>query len=124
VMSKDLPISSFDVLLQKLVVVLELSSSGGELTPQARQALLQATNDLKDALSQAKSLINALPGGELCLDEQDEVISMLERLKEAKKAQLEQLSQYVPSASASGSPLTDARDIQMEIDSTASTPGA
>jgi len=123
-MSKDLPISSFDVLLQKLVVVLELSSSGGELTPQARQALLQATNDLKDALSQAKSLINALPGGELCLDEQDEVISMLERLKEAKKAQLEQLSQYVPSASASGSPLTDARDIQMEIDSTASTPGA
>ena len=41
-MSKDLPISSFDILLQKLVVVLELSSSGGELTPQARQALLQA----------------------------------------------------------------------------------
>lgn len=42
VMSKDLPISSFDILLQKLVAVLELSSSGGELTPQARQALLQA----------------------------------------------------------------------------------
>ena len=41
-MSKDLPISSFDVLLQKLVTVLEVSSSGGELTPQARQALLQA----------------------------------------------------------------------------------
>ena len=101
-MSKDLPISSFDVLLQKLAVVLELSSSGGELTPQARQALLQSvrtprdcveirltkrlqTNDLKDALSQAKSLINALPGGELCLDEQDEVIDMLDRLKQAKK---------------------------------------
>ena len=41
-MSKDLPISSFDVLLQKLVSVLEVSGSGGELTPQARQALLQA----------------------------------------------------------------------------------
>ena len=41
-MSKDLPISSFDILLQKLVVVLELSSAGGELTPQARQGLLQA----------------------------------------------------------------------------------
>jgi len=123
-MSKDLPISSFDILLQKLVVVLELSSSGGELTPQGRQALLQATNDLKDALNQAKSLINALPGGELCLDEQDEVIDMLEHLKGAKKAQLEQLSQYVPSGSASDSPATDAKDVTMEIDSTASTPGA
>jgi len=123
-MSKDLPISSFDVLLQKLVAVLELSSSGGELSPQARQALLQATNDLKEALNQAKSLINALPGGELCLDEQDEVIGMLERLKGTKKAQLEQLSQYVSSASASDSPSTDAKDIAMEIDSTASTPGA
>jgi len=123
-MSKDLPISSFDVLIQKLVAVLELSSSGGELTPQARQALLQSTNDLKDALNQAKSLINALPGGELCLDEQDEVIDMLQRLKQAKKAQLEQLSQYVPSNSVSDSPVTDAKDIQMEIDSTASTPGA
>jgi len=123
-MSKDLPISSFDVLLQKLVVVLELSSSGGELTPQARQALLQSTNDLKDTLSHAKSLINALPGGELCLDEQDEVIDMLGRLKHAKKVQLEQLSQYVPSVSASDSPPTDAKDTQMEIDSTASTPGA
>ena len=40
------------------------------------------------------------------------------------RAQLEQLSQYVPSASALGSPLSDAKDIQMEIDSTASTPGA
>jgi len=123
-MSKDLPVSSFDVLLQKLVVVVELSSTGGELTPQARQALLQATNDLKDALGQAKSLINALPGGELCLDEQDEVIGMLERLKVAKKAQLEQLSQYVPSSSALDSPSIDTKDIQMEIDSTASTPGA
>lgn len=123
-MSKDLPISSFDILLQKLVAVSELSSSGGELTPQARQALLQATNDLKDAIGQAKSLVKALPGGELCLDEQDEVIAMLERLKQAKKVQLEQLSQYVPSASASDSPMTDAKDIQMEIDSTASTPGA
>ena len=43
------------------------------------------TNDFKDAITQAKSLINALPGGELCLDEQDEVINMLERLKQAKK---------------------------------------
>lgn len=47
--------------------------------------IVTQTNDLKDALSQAKSLINALPGGELCLDEQDEVIDMLERLKLAKK---------------------------------------
>jgi len=43
------------------------------------------TNDLKDAITQARSMINGLPGGELCLDEQDEVINMLERLKQAKK---------------------------------------
>ena len=43
------------------------------------------TNGFKDAIAQAKSLTNALPGGELCLDEQDEVINMLERLKQSKK---------------------------------------
>jgi len=47
--------------------------------------IVTQTNDLKEALNQAKSLINALPGGELCLDEQDEVIGMLERLKGTKK---------------------------------------
>ena len=105
-------------------------------------SIVTQTNDLKDALSQAKSLINALPGGELCLDEQDEVINMLERLKQAKKsaivfrssvhqdlthfdrAQLDQLSQYVPPPSVSDGSQTDAKDTPMEIDSTASTPGA
>lgn len=47
-MSKDLPTSSFDVLLQKLVVVVELSGSGGELTPQGRQALLQSVRPTQD----------------------------------------------------------------------------
>jgi hypothetical protein len=41
--SHDLPTSAFDTLLPKLIAILELTQpSEGDLTPQARQALLLA----------------------------------------------------------------------------------
>lgn len=43
------------------------------------------TNDFKASLSRAKGLANALPGGELLIEEQDEVIAMLERLRDKKR---------------------------------------
>jgi hypothetical protein len=39
----------------------------------------------REALNQARSLANALPGGELLIEEQDEIIAMLERLREKKR---------------------------------------
>lgn len=43
------------------------------------------TNDLRDSLKEAKEAASSLPGGELSVEEQDEVIAMLERLKARKK---------------------------------------
>jgi len=125
-MPSSLSVSAFDVLLPKLIAILELTQpSEGDLTPQARQALLQATNEFKEALSKTKSLVNALPGAELLAEDQDEVIDMLGRLRDKKREQLQSFSQYIPVAASSLS-VTEAEssELQMEVDSTASTPGA
>ncbi|KAI0044884.1 hypothetical protein FA95DRAFT_209653 [Auriscalpium vulgare] len=119
-MSTDqLPSSVFDSLLAKLLRIVELTQRpGGTVTPQAKQELLHATNDFKDALSRSKELANALPGGELLLQEQDDVIAMLERLKQNKLQQLVEFSaQEVNTAVANPQP-----NNQMEVDSNASTP--
>ncbi|KAF8179119.1 hypothetical protein BJ912DRAFT_644744 [Pholiota molesta] len=109
------PISYYEELLPKLVAVLELiQQSPGVATPESKQKLLQATNNYKSALAQAKEFANNLPGGELCIKEQDDVIYMLETLRDRKRAQLAEFSaRKVISASA---------DVKMEIDSVASTP--
>lgn len=73
----------------------------GASTQQAKQALVQAvrfhgymcgcaahreqTNNFRDNLKEAKETASSLPGGELSVEEQDEVIAMLERLKARKK---------------------------------------
>lgn len=43
------------------------------------------TTDFKDALNRAKEIANSLPGGELLIEEQEEVIAMLERLRDKKR---------------------------------------
>lgn len=43
------------------------------------------TNDFKNALQRAKDLANGLPGGELVVEEQEEIIAMLERIREHNK---------------------------------------
>lgn len=43
------------------------------------------TNEFKDALNKAKTLVNALPGAELLVEDQDEVIAMLENLRDKKR---------------------------------------
>ncbi|KAH7927386.1 hypothetical protein BV22DRAFT_1103716 [Leucogyrophana mollusca] len=109
-----LPSALFQSLLTKLAAVLELTQKpDGTTTPQAKQALLQATNDFKNALNRAKECANTLPGGDLLIEEQDEVIDMLERLREHKRLQLAQF--------ATGTSTSDA-SAKMEVDSTASTP--
>lgn len=108
----------YQSLLIKLVTVLELTQKpDGIVTPQAKQALLQATNDYKNVLAQARELATKLPGGELVTEEQEEVIQMLEEIRDRKKDLLARFSQR-PLVSV----VKHTVDIKTEIDSTASTP--
>ena len=94
----------YQSLIVKLITVLELTQKpGGVVVPQAKQALLQAvrlfphllshkililiaqTNEYKNALAQARELAASIPGGELVIEEQNEVIQMLEEIRDRKK---------------------------------------
>ncbi|KAL9715663.1 hypothetical protein Ac2012v2_000106 [Leucoagaricus gongylophorus] len=116
--SNPLPVSLYENLLLKLVAVLELThQEEGIATPAAKQTILQATNDFRNALIRAKDLVVNLPGGELLIQEQEQLIQMLETLRNRKKAQLEHFSHQPLHSSA----IFSAQN-QMEIDSMASTP--
>jgi len=115
--TNGLPITLYEDLLPKLVAVLELTQQTvGISTPEAKQKLLQTTKDFKNAIAQAKEFAANLPGGELLIEEQDAVISLLETLKERKRAQLSEFAARNVVSSSS------ALEMQMEIDSMASTP--
>ena len=43
------------------------------------------TIDFKNSLKQAKELAEALPGGDCLIEDQDQIISMLQMLKERKR---------------------------------------
>ncbi|KAF9817527.1 hypothetical protein IEO21_03378 [Rhodonia placenta] len=109
----------YESLLLKLVTVLELTQQS-ESTPttQTRQALVQATTDFRESLKQAKELASTLPGGELSVDEQEDVIEMLFRLRDRKQQQLAEFAANVQSMFAA----TAAEGVMMDVDSTASTP--
>ncbi|KAF9044742.1 hypothetical protein BDZ89DRAFT_1058840 [Hymenopellis radicata] len=111
----SLPTSLYASLLGKLVTILELDP-GTTATVQGRQALLQATNDFKSSLAHAKELAVNLPGGELKTSEQDDIINMLEGLKDRRRDQLAHFK--------SATKLDHVEeDIKMaDMDSTASTP--
>ncbi|KAI0358921.1 hypothetical protein OH77DRAFT_1395970 [Trametes cingulata] len=110
--------SVYESLLLKLANVLELATQDqGTLTPQAKQALVRSTKEYKDSMKEAHDFATNLPGGELSVQEQDEVIQMLEKLKERKKRQLTEFAEKVGSISSSSQ-----QDVKMEVDSTASTP--
>nr|GAT49893.1 predicted protein [Mycena chlorophos] len=116
--TNPLPVALFDSLLLKLITVLELiQSPEGTVTPQARQAVLNATNDFKSTLSQAKELAVNLPGGDLRLEEQVEVIELLTELRDRKRRQLAEFAARTTAASVTATP-----QARMDVDSVASTP--
>ncbi len=53
------------------------------------------TKDFKDALKEANEYANSLPGGDHSVQEQDDVIEMLEKLKERKRFVMPHLSLFV-----------------------------
>jgi len=117
--SHSFPDPIFESLLEKLVYTLEVAQRpDSTLNPQARQTLFQATSEFKDSLAKAKDLANSLPGGELLIEEQNDVITMLEELRDLKRSQLAQFSSTALSASSANVE----NSIKMEIDSTASSP--
>jgi len=105
-----LSISVFESLLPALANVLEVARRQDDttttLTQQTKQELLKAvrsrlslgsfsqkiyiysddqTNNFKSNLAEAKRLVDSLPGGNLTLSEQDEVIELLEKLRDEKR---------------------------------------
>jgi len=76
----------YSSLLLTLVSVLETSQTQDGLV--SKQALLNSTNELKETLANAKKAATNLPGGDMSLADQDEVIKMLEQLRDYKTSQL------------------------------------
>ncbi|VDB86553.1 unnamed protein product [Peniophora sp. CBMAI 1063] len=106
---------SFEALVEKLLRVLNITQRPqGSTTNQAKQELLRAVEDFRDSLRQAKKVATELPGGELLVEEQDEIIVLLERIRNQKRQQLEVFSQRVATPTS--------RFLAMDVDSTASTP--
>ncbi|KAK7019640.1 hypothetical protein VNI00_018025 [Paramarasmius palmivorus] len=134
--TNTLPTALFQNLLSKLVTILELTQNPeGIATPQGKQAILQATNDFKASLMQAKELAGGLPGGDLLIEDQDDVIDMLMTLRDRKRCVglfiglevgltkcREQLVDFSNRATLVATASTDTTDMKMEIDSMASTP--
>jgi hypothetical protein len=102
--SETLPESAFESLLPKLLAILQVTQRPeGTSNVRNKQDLLQAVSRariapsvkhtrtrtqiqaFREALNHARSLASALPGGELHIEEQDEVIAMLVRLREKKR---------------------------------------
>ncbi|KAG6373166.1 hypothetical protein JVT61DRAFT_6783 [Boletus reticuloceps] len=118
--STAIPARLFSAIIPNLISVLKHTQSAeGVVTPQAKQALLQATNDLKNTLTQAKDYASSIPGGELNFQEQDELLLMLEKLRGHK---WQELAHFAHKVTSEAKLFTQAEDVKMEVDSTASTP--
>jgi len=129
--SETLPSSVFESLLPKLLLILQVTQRPeGTSNVRNKQDLLQAIQAFREDLNHARSLASALPGGEMLIEEQDEIIAMLERLREKKRLQLRDFSDKVIDTKTAGHafPLyaggsnTARTNAQMEVDSNASTP--
>ncbi|KAF5328493.1 hypothetical protein D9611_014544 [Ephemerocybe angulata] len=115
--SAALPSELYEGLILKLANVLEITRGNeGVSTPQGRQRLLQATKEFRNALDHARELAVNIPGGEFTTTDQDNVIRMLETLRDRKRARLTQFSSRPVETAQSG------LSARMEIDSMASTP--
>ncbi|KAF8499012.1 hypothetical protein F5888DRAFT_1686843 [Russula emetica] len=101
--SETLPSSVFESLLPKLLTILQVTQRPeGTSNVRNKQDLLQAIQAFREALNDARSIASALPGGEMLIEEQEDVIAMLERLREKKRLQLREFSDKVIDTKAAG----------------------
>ncbi|KAG9101603.1 hypothetical protein FS749_005483 [Ceratobasidium sp. UAMH 11750] len=91
-MSYALSQSTFESLLPSIVGILQSTQPQGPASPAQRQEIAKATMALRSQLANARDLVDALPGGEMLLEHQHEVIAMLTEMRDARRAQLARLS--------------------------------
>ncbi|KAH9048782.1 hypothetical protein EDB84DRAFT_120133 [Lactarius hengduanensis] len=122
--NETLPSSAFESLLPKLLTILQVTQRPeGTTNVRNKQDLLQAIQAFREAMSHARDVAGALPGGELLIEEQDEIIAMLERLRAKKRLQLQDFSDKVIDTKGHDVPQYGVgQNPQMEVDSNASTP--
>jgi len=68
-----------------------------------KQSVAQATNVFKQRMAAAKEIVDSLPGGEMSLSDQDEVIAMLKALRDQKRRRLDEFSRQQAITSTSTS---------------------
>ncbi|KAH8988200.1 hypothetical protein EDB92DRAFT_1050247 [Lactarius akahatsu] len=122
--NETLPSSAFESLLPKLLTILQVTQRPeGTTNVRNKQDLLQAIQAFRESMSHARDVAGALPGGELLIEEQDEIIAMLERLRAKKRLQLQDFSDKVIDTKGHDVPQYGVgQNPQMEVDSNASTP--
>jgi hypothetical protein len=122
--NETLPSSAFESLLPKLLTILQVTQRPeGTTNARNKQDLLQAIQAFREAMNHARDVAGALPGGELLIEEQNEIIAMLERLRTKKRLQLQDFSDKAIDTKGHNVPqYSDSQNPQMEVDSNASTP--
>lgn len=86
--------ATFESLLPSVVSILQSTQPHPQPTVSAHgQEIAKATMALRSQLSTARDLVDALPGGEMLLEQQQEVITMLTEMRDKRRAQLARLSE-------------------------------
>ncbi|CAG7846675.1 SubName: Full=Uncharacterized protein {ECO:0000313/EMBL:CCA77788.1} [Serendipita indica DSM 11827] len=89
------PLSSLEGLIPSLLKVYAMvndvpyNANEEGHTPTTAQQLVEATDDFKKQLQNARVLVENLVGGDLNSASQDEVIKMLEKWRDLKREQLQ-----------------------------------
>ncbi|KAG9005863.1 hypothetical protein FRB93_009261 [Tulasnella sp. JGI-2019a] len=85
----SLPVDTFEGLLPALTNILKVVYDAGDSEESKHKlAITAATDELKEKLARAKELVENLPGGEMSLEDQDEAIAALERLRDQRRAHI------------------------------------
>ncbi|QRV72776.1 RNA polymerase II transcription mediator complex subunit 9 [Ceratobasidium sp. AG-Ba] len=85
--------ATFEALLPSIVAILQTTQPQPSSNAQTqRQEIAKATLALRSQLAHARDIVDALPGGEMLLEHQHEVIAMLKEMRNARRAQLARLS--------------------------------
>jgi len=87
-----LPTPAINGLVPALLRVYALAHdpSSAPVTATSTKELKDATEGFKTRLNVARTLIEKLPGGDLTSKEQDEIIKMLEDMRDYKRTQIQQ----------------------------------
>ncbi|KAH7343799.1 hypothetical protein B0J17DRAFT_764957, partial [Rhizoctonia solani] len=85
--------STFESLLPSVVQIIQSTQpQSSTQTHQQQQDIAKATMALRTQLATARDQIDALPGGEMLLKDQQEVIQMLQEMRSQRRAQLARLA--------------------------------